>query len=432
MIQEADVLAVLGMLPEHSFVRQYTQYGMTQTASNASYHLGMGLHLAGLCSPPGLVAKGFLADTYPNLWLLLVGSTGHAQKTLALNVGLKLISRAAPTLLGPDPTSEEAFWKNLRAQPTMSLIYPEFEEFFRNTGGGPDNYRSKLLGAYVSFFDCIDRVRKDARGNPIEIHMPRFGLVGACTPRHLEDHTDLGHWEGGFMGRELILYGEAERAFIQPQELPQHQAWLEQWLAEGAALASIQPCQPMSEGARALWQAWCEDVNQRVKEMRDERIRGALARVTLIAAKIATILAYDFGGGKYGRPWGITPEVLRPAMAIGELHYKSARALIGRIASSPEMREMRMVENAIPKDGTWASTGAVAKDAQMTLWRLRRYLDTLMAQGVVGKDEQDGHTFYRWIPDGAPPVYDTNRVAPPPPDAVDGLRTVIPFPSAGG
>lgn len=413
MVDDGDVRRILDMLPAHSFVKNYVLWAETQTASPLLWHLGMAIYLVGLTSPASHIAQGFLAPTFTNSWMLIVGESG-GQKTLAVELARRMLVDAdAARLIAPDPTSEEALLKYLEVQPTQGYFYPEGQTFLANTTGAT-NYRTKLRGAFMEWFDGIDKARVDSKGNEYPVRNPRLSMVVACTPRHLEDFTTLLDWEGGFVGRFAILAGVGTRTMTRRAHLPEMYAWLKTWLAMSKGMGASTDGGWLTPGAQAQWDAWVTDLRARAPAL-SLRVAPLLRRADLIAAKVATILARDVYAMQ-GQPWMIDEAVLTPAIAFAELHIRCTVAVSANIAASDEQREMLATLNATGDD--WTARGAISRRAEITVPRVKRYLETLKEQGRVELAQQADTEYARKVVNGTARPWIENYVPPsgdPPP-----------------
>lgn len=423
-ITEQEVDAVLAVLPASNWLRVYVDYASSRVPSHKLYHVGTGLALLAACASAGVNGEGpgFLTETFSNFYSLIVGRSALAQKTIALNVGRKLLIEAASTVVGPDPGSEEALFKSLAAQRVQIVFYPEMGAWLANTTGA-DNYRAKLRDAFTGVYDGISEPRTTARSGTVPMRDPRLSLLGACTPAHLEVGTRNVDWEGGFMSRFMICYADrAERRHPLPPpfDLKDAQAWLVLVLREVLRNSSPGACQGLTQDALALWTQWVESMDQRIEQILDPRSSASWSRSKLIACKIGLLLTAASGYVRQGQPWSVDVSHVHVACCLTELHLRALEALLPNIAPTEEGAELRRVLNAVGT--TWGSLGEISQRLQMNLRRCLEYLATLSEWGVVEKVAHEGATFFRRVQDGAPRQWPGDAIvgagAPPPQPAV--------------
>jgi uncharacterized protein DUF3987 len=415
MIRESEVIAALAQLPETSFIRIYVEYATTQVASPMAYHVGIALSAVASTAPGDLMCSGFPGETLANFWTIIVGDSGQAQKGLAMKIMQHMLSEAAPGVVAPDPTSDETLVQMLANQAQRIFIYPEFVSIL-NAARGRDGGRGlKLLDQLTNVFDGISFDREYTKGKIWHVVHPRVSLLGACTPRHLEDCTTILMWEGGFLSRAMILYAEREREFVDPLPDPARRSWLVGTLCMFAGTKNAAVNCGMTPGAKQMWIDWLRMHEARVRVM-EERMRGPASRVGLILAKMAMLIAWSCGDADPTRhaTWMLEEQHMRGAIALAELHFASLCTLVERIEPTQEMRELRAVFNAINPE--WTGVGDICRVAHLTAKRLVPYLDTLKLQGRIMDENQNGTVFWRALPEAKPKTYNHSfegMTAPP-------------------
>lgn len=430
MLTEQDVRIAISRLPPRCFIRNYVQWAEQQVSSPLGYHLAIGLCVAAATIPRDYVVNGFKAPTFANFYSMIVGRSGDAEKTLAINLGLSLLSEAAPALLGPDPTAEETLTRILSSRPSQLFAYPEMATFLGKTSGGAGNQRgSSLRDGFTAVFDGWSYSREYSKGQTIPVTDPRVSFLGGCTPRHLEDYTIALDWEGGFFNRIFTIYAERERNLPWPTPMPEHRAYLASWLAWSAGQPNASPSLGLAPETSARWLAWQADLPRLYPEaVKSERLVGLVARTRLIAAKVTAITAWT---GSFVEPGWVVPDcVLEAAIGIAELHLQGALTLGARIASSHEMREQRAVLNAVGP--LWTPLGAILAQAQITKRRATGYLESLQEQGLITHTPQGSSFYYRLVPGGVPRPYDEAADNPGPAPIPAGAQFSVSISSPAG
>jgi hypothetical protein len=414
MITEAEVAVARELLPVGCFLKHYADYGTRQVASHTFYHIGIGFSLVGAAMPRNLVALGFKAPTYPNLFAIICGPSGAAEKSLALDVALQLVSETAPELVGPDPTSDQALAKILEARPSQFFAYSEGGKFLAMTAGMQNQVGAGIRKGFTDSFDGRSYDREYSKGQKVCVAHPRPNLVLCCTPQDLEDCTVDLDWKGGMMSRFVFCYGVAERKVLEPEAWPAMRQWLAAFLLESKAQPLAGECLPMEESVRARWLAWQDDILERYAPyMNRERTIGIVSRTRLMAAKMATSLSWQCRRGWSGVPWRIEADVLEAAIAFAEIHLRSGLALAARIPANWDMRDQNRLLAGI--GAKWTALGVAVGAADLTLKKAKLHIETLTERGLIAYEQQGTTVYYRRIQDGAPPEYDFALAGAPPP-----------------
>lgn len=379
-------------MPANCFLRQYHDYAKQQVSSHSSYHLGVALPLVGVCCPRSLLVRGFKKAAFPNVYSVLTGSSGDAEKTLAVDVGLSLLAEGAPHLIGPDPTADETLVKILETRPNQLFCYPDYATFLSKSSGG-DQRGEGLRNGFMAYFDGLSFDREYSKGKPIHVVDPRPSILAACTPQHLERYTVGIDWEGGFMSRHMMWWGERERDIPWPKPMPEQRAWLASWLAWSAAIDHVGESLGRTEEAARLWVSWIDSSRAaHAHEMEDEKVRGILARSRLMAVKSALLIAWS-SGNQCLEPWTLDAATLEAGIALAELHVTSALGIARNIASTREMAEQKQVYKAVGQD--WTPIGDILRLADLTKRQAIPYFETLLEQGVIVTSPQNATTYYK-------------------------------------
>ena len=402
---------VLDMLPTDCFLKHYVYYASQQVSSHNSYHLGVGLALSGVSAPRNLKMIGFKRVTTPNVYVLITGSSGDAEKTLAIDVGQTLLAEAAPNLIGPDPTADETLVKILASRPNQLFIYPDYAIFLAKTAGG-DQRGEGLRNGFMAYYDGLTFDREYSKGPPIHVHDPRPSLLAACTPQHLESYTVALDWQGGSISRKFLFWGERERDIPWPTPLPAERAYLVSHLAWAAGVQTAGESLGLTEEASRLWLSWVTESKKKHAHLyNDDKVRGIISRSRLMAAKASLLVAWS--SGMCLEPWRLEAHVLEAGIAIADLHLRSALLLARDIAPNKEMMEQKRLLRAITPE--WIAFGDAIKQAELTKRGAAIYIETLIEQGLIASTVQNTTVYYRRTDAGTTPYdYSIEAVAPPP------------------
>ena len=117
VIDESEAQRVIEMLPASNFFRMYFDYAHDIVACNKIYHIGVAAALVAAVAPVNLSLVGFKKATFANVFVLLVGASGKAEKTVGMDLGRSLLLDVNRELLAHDPTAEETLLKMLQTRP---------------------------------------------------------------------------------------------------------------------------------------------------------------------------------------------------------------------------------------------------------------------------------------------------------------------------
>lgn len=404
---------VLALMTKDCFISRYCQYAETQTAGNLGYSLGIALALTAAVAPSNLSLDGPKGATSPNIYTLIVGPSGEGEKSLTIDVGEKVLMEVIPDIRGDDPTSDEALLKALQERSQQIWIYGELATFLSKTAGLDTRGRG-IRDAFMEAYDGKSKRRRYSKGPAVHAENPRPVFLGACTPRHLEDHTSWNDWEAGFVSRFLIFYGVKERKLLYParddytRSLRTYLCSWMRWSSETVAGESL----GLDERAKRRWKTWDKEIEDRMRATRDERLKGVISRARLMSVKSALLVAWGTGAGCL-EPWVLHEDTLNVGIEIAMLALGSALELSENIAPTEQMREQRRVFNAIGEQ--WTAYGDVLREANLTKRKSAEYIETLMEQGVITMTTQNAAVYFRQTGAGTVPYdYSLENLPPPP------------------
>src|SRR5690349_10477831 len=112
MITEAQAYAAL---PKTGFLKDYVDYAKDRVPSNLAYHIGTGLSLLTQVAPVNYTGMWGGIQTYPNMFILLVGPSGDG-KGVAMKVAESILDRVAPGRRVDRCASANAYIEKFRKQ----------------------------------------------------------------------------------------------------------------------------------------------------------------------------------------------------------------------------------------------------------------------------------------------------------------------------
>ena len=380
MISEAEVEALLPEQP--SFIRTYVEHCRLGSASPLAFQLGCGLAILGAMAPQSYKIAYARTWVFPSLYVLLVGPSGDGMKSSAVGTARALLHMAAPEIEAPYPGSTEALIDSLAEKPRQVLFVSEMGKFLSQTQAG---YMETTKTTLTDIWDGIRQERMKVTGKSTKPKEdPRLGIISGCSYSYLSRHTSPEDWDGGFLGRWLMLDSVSERSdpypeyTRTPEVVNQHTEGLVNFLVHRYK-NTPQPPTGMSSDALALWREWYESL--RTAKF-PSKVAGLKSRAPAMALRICLILGMDYGGA-YEGPWRIERGLLRNAIAITDLYLLSAMDLGAKVGETGMSRETKQVVEILnsplrtPPDG-------LTFEALMGLTQIRRRNLQDVMDGLTG------------------------------------------------
>lgn len=378
---------------EASIVRRGLAAHTATTEGHLVYAWGVAMGVTAALAGHSLRGRGVFpgSGVVGNLWVLLVGPQGRSRKTTSLQIAYDLAYEVAPERLIDRPGSVEALLEALEEAPARCLYLPELGDYLAVVKKGRLAGANELL---VKLFDGkSEKIRYVRR--TITLHEPRLSLLGGVTPAYLAAHTTPQDWRGGFFSRMLVLAACPERRVRlrgrDPTLERAHYAATAAVARLGGGMGSLHP-DPMpspagfTPEAEALWLSWHDEIDARTARWtHHEALAGILSRASLQTAKLcllnSAIDAAATGTRAYGEGWRIGLPHLAPAVALVDLHLRSAVESACLTHESPDARDKAAVLRALSAAPAPITVGEVCKQTGLLLNRVYAILDTLRHQG---------------------------------------------------
>lgn len=383
------------------FVRGYLQWSTACTDAPKAFQLLSAFGLLAAIAPPGLQFANVLAGqpVYGNLWTLAVGQSGEDRKTTVISQARTMLEQAAPSVIGSRPSSAEAFETSFHDQPVQTLILSDMGDFLAQAQG-EGNYFRKVKAKFVDVYDCGPILKRNAKKETVvTCPSPRFSIMAAVNPSFLEEHTERADWTGGYMSRHFTLYAGKERDLdvVLPDGRVENQQRLAWYLGQ---LARYTPGRCVGITAEALdyYRRWSASFRSRLTATTS--LSGQAARTVSLALKLALLCAWDSGEPRNGVDWNLELHHIRTGACLAELHWRSVVQVAEFSVSSRDLRDRRMVLNAL-RPGFWTSLGEILRRAPTVglSKRMNEVLATLIASGEVHSMTGPGSVPYYRVAD---------------------------------
>ena len=371
---------------DRSFITAYLGWGYARTDGPLVYQLVGALMLLSMNAHPDTCAY-LGGKVHANYWGLCIGPSGYSRKSTALELAMEIQEAADPSLIGGEAGSKEGLEAQLAAQPQQGVFYEEFGDFLSSTAGG--SYLGPLRERLVKLYDCR-AIRRTYSQSVQVIDQTRLSLMAGGTASYLEKYTDSTDWEGGFLGRWMIVYAEPDRYMPTPGSRPDLKDWAVDRLREVRATSGT-TCMGLEADAQVYWDAWSRATRKQCLQSTEKWVASAGARTQMLAVKLAMLLALD-AGLDISRPWRMTLPILQIAVKIAEMHFDSLGYVVRELCGTRFLRERRNVMRAIRTtynhDGQPAEVVPMSAILNGTSPRMEkrdviRVIDTLIAEGSV-------------------------------------------------
>lgn len=153
-----------------------------------------------------VVERG-LIEYYPNLYTLLIGSSGTG-KTYLLRIIENIIRKINSDMLIPHQFTPESLLSHLSKTPHSVLINSEFGEFIRYVR--EREYMRGIEGILTQLYDC-DPIERRTRRTVMKVEEPYLVLLTASQREVLTSELRMRSFFQGIMNRFLFIEGSPQK-----------------------------------------------------------------------------------------------------------------------------------------------------------------------------------------------------------------------------
>jgi hypothetical protein len=162
--------------------------------------------------------------TYPNVFALLVGSTGDSRKTTAYRFAIDLVRDVSErlniklkTLFGLSSVEGLAA-AMLDGDSTEPYRILGVEDEFRSlVAKGHQKAVSNLIPRLVELYNTLPRFEVNTRVDRIEVAHPFLSLLSSTTQSWFSESIADSDVSGGFLNRWVLFHGESDRVIPIPE-----------------------------------------------------------------------------------------------------------------------------------------------------------------------------------------------------------------------
>lgn len=197
--------------PEDSFIDVYINYATQLTDAPVIFHKYGALFDLSVCvgrtqikvKPNGL---------YPDLWVILLGQSTLARKTVSIKIATEILPHQAHQL--PQSWSPEGLQEALSESPEGYMVSDEAAGFLESIK--KKNFMVETAEVMCKLFDCPDYFSRRLRRGKIEGKNIYISLLGATTLYNYSQSVTEGDIKSGFWARFLPVLGEV--ASLKPRQ----------------------------------------------------------------------------------------------------------------------------------------------------------------------------------------------------------------------
>lgn len=392
------------MIPTTGFTSDFLAYASRQTDAPKVFHLTTALSLLSVMMPPELFYWGPGSEVYPILYILAIGNSGVARKTVSMRMGSKLLEVAAPDRLGREVSSYGALLDELKARPQQIMFDEDMARFLKDAKGA--GYLSGLKQGYMKVYDA-GRLTDASRGRgTVDVDSARFTLYAAANMTELSAHLEADDLSSGFMSRFLVLSGN-RTTFMPRSKAKRDPEALGNLVGKLQRIRDLAPrgeVQFAPEATRVM-DEWEALLDRQARETSDPKVASLLSRIPDIIRKVSVLFTVDTYVDAL--PAGINPETARGAtllvteetatraLSMGAHIHATMFSLLENLHHSMDMRLRAEVLNAFPAAGKMVSLGHLTRASKQLKGSVLRILDTLFEEDAIDKHlTQSGKQLY--------------------------------------
>lgn len=271
-----------------NWIEEYVSLFSSIQESPADFHLWTALTvLAAATERKVWLNRGFY-DLFPNLYVMLVGSSARVRKTSSMDIAEPIFKKACPdhrvisqkispsALIG---CINETFAK--RKVGAGVIISEEFADFLKSAEG-----MVELLTKLYTPRDMYDYTTRD-RGTE-RCERTYLNLLAASTPEWLQEAIPRGSIGGGFASRFVFVYRDKMERIAWPSINKGEAKKILSLTHHLTKMSRLEGQVPITLEAMKYFEDWYTTVNEGVN---DEATDGYYGRRHDTALKVATLLA---------------------------------------------------------------------------------------------------------------------------------------------
>jgi hypothetical protein len=144
------------------------------------------------------------SNLYPDLWVILLGQSTLARKTVSIRIATEILPEAAHQL--PQSWSPEGLQEALSESPEGYMVSDEAAGFLESIK--KKSFMVETTEVMCKLFDCPDYFSRQLRRGKIEARNVYISLLGATTLYNYSQSVTEGDIKSGFWARFIPVLGE--------------------------------------------------------------------------------------------------------------------------------------------------------------------------------------------------------------------------------
>ena len=215
-----ETQSIYHLIPENSFLYDFVNYCNKITDAPDVFCFGAGLIVISTILQKNTYMKWAGRNLYPNLYLLLIASSG-GRKSTVLNIAKSLLKRFDTTensLIYPSDITPEAFYYLAQIKENGTFFHSEFGAFLKGLDRAYNKgFKEFLTDVYDGFSQ--EKVIKgpNGGGQKYRINEPVINILASSTLAWIAGNIKESDRQSGFMQRFNILYcGQDKREIALP------------------------------------------------------------------------------------------------------------------------------------------------------------------------------------------------------------------------
>ena len=369
-----------------TFLAQYVRWCSQQTTSPMVYHLANGLNILSMTCPPSIFMY-YAGKVNCNMFTMVVGRSGDDMKSTSLGLAKRIIKKYWENLIAPHPASAEGLIDHLSLLNAQTFIYSEMGKFLSLTGQG---YAETIKTTFTDLWDCEPQSRAKAGGELIKVDNPYVNIMSACSFPYLEKYTKAQDWNGGFLGRFLLMVGRSTRVNPNPKAFrPEFAGEMANFLRELTSGSTRSTCLGLTDEAEKWWYDWYMWHADRALPT---KISGTRLRLPAMIRKIALLLAVDNRSAYGEKFFKVSQSDLELATEIGEFHLRSLETISNLLCDTEEERTRKRIIQTIEQLSNYGKQpvprGLLLRTMKIRWSRIRDWIESLKMEGTLGETEQ--------------------------------------------
>lgn len=373
----------LDLLPE-GFIKDYVNFAYPLTEAPLQYHIATALIIAATVLGRQVYLREGGTTYYPNLYLIIYGSSGIARKSTAINICQNFLSSVDPNyMLSGNMMSMEALLDAFRTSNVHMILYDEFRNLLVNED---KSYGKGLITTFTSLWLCPPRWRIDIKKLPLDeriINAPTLNILAATTPDWLA--IKEGDILGGFMGRFLPVYADEKdhrRLAFRPPIDERQEADLINWLRN---IKMVSREYTWTDEAKTYFKDIYNSLhNEFAKEQCKAFMQPYWSRIDTHIRKLAMI----FDACSPQPTYTITKNNIVIAHTIMEFITECYREMLRRVTFSfqdkKEQQFLELVEKAYPK---WVAHSSIMHTLHANAELMKKVVNSLEEKELIETKE---------------------------------------------